>query len=238
MRSEDKTSISIRKNDNEILLFDSDSDEEIGSVEIPSADPENQWRIRLLDYAWDSGTGFYCLDRNFREETCMICNFHNGSAIYDQIDMVSFVYSKRTQKAAFINEENKSLYIYDDETKKIQKLMTYQAVAFEVRPDFLFMEDELIYVVQSLVGPKHIYIERIDTKLGKVIKRYEVQELKDKDISSISASRQKEIWAAADERGDVYLIDPDEEEIIHILRTGEENIVDVIFINVVGKIGS
>jgi WD40 repeat protein len=84
-------------------------------------------------------------------------------------------------------------------------------------------------MVQSLGESENTYFERIDTNLGKVIRRYDIDGLQAKEISSISVSGKEELWAASDISGNVFIIDPEEEVVIHIFRGAEEEITDMIF---------
>jgi len=92
----------------------------------------------------------------------------------------------------------------------------------------------LIYVVQSISGSEKTYFERIDTNQGKVIRRYDIDGLQTKGISSISVSEKEELWAASDISGNVFIIDPEEESVIHVFRGVEEEIIDMVF-NLDGK---
>jgi len=216
---------------NVIELIDSSSgkNEIIGEIDLSIDETNESWQFRLLDYSWETGLGVYCLDRNYREEACTIIDFHNNEVLLEQINLAGLKYSIENRTAAFINKENKSLYLFNNEINTFKKMKTYQAISLTIRPAFLPVENELVYIVQSLVEPKYKYIERIDTNLGKVLKRYDIESLKTKEITSISVSRQEEIWSAADKFGNIYVINPEEETVIHKISAAEEGIVDIIF---------
>jgi len=197
-------------------------------IKYPTSDPGDSWQLRLLDYVQKTGTGFYCLDRNLREETCLILDFTNNEILYEQIDLEGLNYSRQNGIAVFINKEEKALYIYNDEIGTLKKMRTYRAVSLPIKPAFVPGGSELIYFIQSLDGSRNSYIERIDVSLAKVVKRYDIDGL-GKDISSISANGKEGLWAVSDISGNVYLIDPEEESVVYVFRAAEEEIIDLVF---------
>jgi len=223
--------VTLDKKEGGFAIIDSTSrkDTLIAEIRNPTSDPGDSWQIRLLDYVWETGTGFFCLDRNLRVETCVIMDFPNNEILYEKVDLEGLQYSRKNDTAAFINKEEKSLYLFVDDTDTLKKMRTYRAIYLPIKPAFLSGGIELIYMVQSLGESENIYFERIDTSLGKVIRRYDIDGLKTKEISSISASGKEELWAASDISGNVYLIDPDKESVIHIFRGAEEEIIDMVF---------
>jgi len=223
--------VTLDKKEGGFAIIDSTSrkDTLIAEIKNPTGDPGDSWQIRLLDYVWETGTGFFCLDRNLKVETCVIMDFPNNEILYEKIDLEGLQYSRKNNTAAFINNKEKLLYLFVDDTDTLKKMRTYRAIYLPIKPAFLSGGIELIYMVQSLGESENIYFERIDTSLGKVIRRYDIDGLKTKEISSISASGKEELWAASDISGNVYLIDPDEESVIHIFRGAEEEIIDMVF---------
>jgi len=197
-------------------------------IKYPTSDPGDSWQLRLLDYVQKTGTGFYCLDRNLREETCLILDFTNNEILYEQIDLEGLNYSRQNGIAVFINKEEKALYIYNDEIGTLKKMRTYRAISLPIKPAFVPGGSELIYFIQSLDGSRNSYIERIDVSLAKVVKRYDIDGL-GKDISSISANGKEGLWAVSDISGNVYLIDPEEESVVYVFRAAEEEIIDLVF---------
>ncbi len=223
--------VTVDKKESGVAIIDTTSGRSalIAEIKNPTGEPADSWQFRLLDYVWESGTGFFCLDRNLREETCVIMDFHNNEILHEQIDLEGLNYSRKNGIAAFINKGEKSLYLFNDDTDTLKKMRTYRAVSLPIKPAFLPGWSELIYMVQSLSESKNTYIERIDVSLGKVIKRYDIDGLQTKKISSISASGKEELWAASDILGNIYLIDPEEETVIHTFRAADEEIIDLVF---------
>jgi WD40 repeat protein len=227
----DNITVTVNKKESgvEVINTSLGKDTLLTEIKYPISEPGNSWQFRLLDYVQETGTGFFCLDRNLREETCLIMDFTNNEILQEQIDLEGLIFSQKNGTAAFINKEEKALYLFNDETGTLKKMRTYRAVSLPIKPAFLFGGSELIYFVQSLDGAKNSYIERIDTSLGKVIKRYDIDGLRTKKISSISANQKEELWAVSDTSGYVYLIDPEEESVVYIFRAADEEIIDLVF---------
>jgi len=233
---QDSITITVDKKENGFTIIDTSSGKNVLLAEIknPAGDPGDSWQFKLLDYVQKTGTGFFCLDRNLQVETCVIMDFLNNEIYHEQIDLEGLQYSQKNGTAAFINKEEKSLYLFNDDTDTLKKMRTYRAVSLPIKPAFLFGGSELIYVVQSISGSEKTYFERIDTSQGKVIRRYDIDGLQTKGISSISVSEKEELWAASDISGNVFIIDPEEESVIHVFRGVEEEIIDMVF-NLDGK---
>ncbi len=228
---QDNTTVTVNKKDIGVEVINSSlgKDTLLAEIKYPISEPGNSWQFRLLDYIQETGTGFFCLDRNLREDTCLIMDFTNHEILHEQIDLEGLIYSHQNSTAAFINKEEKALYIFNDETGTLKKMRTYRAVFLPIKPAFLFGGSELIYFVQSLDGAKNSYIERVDTSLGKVIKRYDIDGLRTKIISSISANQKEDLWAVSDTSGNVYLIDPEEGSAVYVFRAADEEIIDLVF---------
>ena len=234
---QDSITVTIDKIENRFTIIDITSGKSALLTEIqnPPGESGDSWRFKLLDYVRKTGTGFFCIDRNLRVEICVIKDFLNNEILHEQIDLEGLQYSRKNGTAAFINKEEKSLYLFNDDTDTLIKMRTYRAVSLPIKPAFLSGGSELIYVVQSISESENIYFERIDTSLGKVIRRYDIDGLQTKGISSISVSGKEDLWAASDISGNVFIIDPEEESVIHVFRGVEEEIIDMVF-NLDGKI--
>jgi len=162
---QDSITVTLVKKEGGVAIIDTTSgnDKLIAEIKIPTNDPGDSWQFRLLDYVWETGTLLFCLDRNLRVETCVIMDFPNNEIFYEQIDLEGLLYSRKNSTVAFINKEEKSLYLINDDTDTIKKMRTYQAVSLPIKPAFLSGGSELVYMVQSLGESENTYFERIDT---------------------------------------------------------------------------
>ena len=228
---QDSITVTVDKKENGFTIIDTTSGKNalLAEIKNPIGEPGDSWQFKLLDYVANTGTGFFCLDRNSRVETCVIMDFLNNEILHEQMDLEGLQYSRKNATAAFINKEEKSLYLFNDDTDTLKKMRTYRAISLPIKPAFLSGGSELIYMVQSISESENIYFERIDTSVGKVIRRYDIDGLQTKGISSISASGKEELWAASDILGNVFIIDPEEEAVIHIFQGVEEEIIDMVF---------
>lgn len=228
---QDNFTVTVNKKENGVEVINSSlgKDTLLAEIKYPISGPGDSWQFRLLDYVQETGTSFFCLDRNLREETCLIMDFTNNEILHEQIDLEGLIYSRQNGTAAFINKEEKALFLFNDETGTLKKMKTYRAVSLPIKPAFLFGGDELVYFIKSLDGPGNSYIERVDTSLEKVIRRYDIDELRTKDISSISVNEKIGLWAVSDTSGNVYLIDPEEGSVVYIFRAAQEEIIDLVF---------
>jgi len=201
----------------------------ISDIRNPSSETDDFWQFRLLDYIGEMGLGFFCLDRNLREETCAIMDFSSNEILHEQIDLKGFVYSRKNEMGAFIDRNEKALFLFNPVTRTVKRMRTYQAIALPIRPAILPAEGEMIYIVQSIDNPKNLYLERINSDVGKVIKRVDVEEIRDRNILCLAANPESGLLAAADADGFVYLIDYEKEEVINTLNVSNEEIIDLIF---------
>ena len=227
----DGISAVIEKTYGGISVFDNTNGNNKLLVEIkdPPGEAGDLWQYRLLNYVGETGIGFLCVDRNLREESCFIMDFPNNEILHDRIDLEGIQYSQKSRTAAFIDKNIKSLFLFFDDNDSLKQMRTYQAVSLPIKPAYLSDGNELIYIVQSLDNQKYIYIERIDTIEGKVIKRYDIDEIKTIDISSITVNTKEEIWAASDRSGKVYIIDPMEQAAVHTFQAMDESVTDIVF---------
>ncbi|MCD6356499.1 MAG: hypothetical protein J7L66_04350 [Anaerolineaceae bacterium] len=201
------------------------------SVDIrnPESWPGDRWQLRFLDYIQETDTAFFCLDHNYREETCVVMDFSSNRILLQQIDLYGLRFSKEFSTAAFVDRGKKALFLFNVETKVLKEMRSYHAVAASVKPVFLHEGRELIYLVQSLKKDENIFIERIDVESEKVIKRYDTIGLEGVKISALAASNFEELWAVADVSGKVYFINPLSDEVIYILDASDDPIVDILF---------
>jgi len=201
----------------------------ISDIRNPPSETDDLWQFRLLAYIEEKELGVFCMDKNLREETCVIMDFGSNEVLYEQIDLKGFIYSIKNETGAYIDKDKKALFLFDTFTKKNQRMRVYQAVALPILPAILPADDEMIYMVQSLENPKNLYLERINSDEGKVIKRLNVEGIRDKEILSLAANPKSGLLAVADADGFLYLIDPDIENVIHTLKISDEEIIDLTF---------
>ncbi|MDO9545900.1 MAG: hypothetical protein Q7J07_04010 [Pelolinea sp.] len=228
---QDGFSIGIEKKSEGISIFETtDGDHKLlAEVRIPEGEVSDIWQFRLLNYSGLTGMGLFCVNRNSREDSCFIMDLLNNKILYDRIDLSEFQYSEDSRITAFIDQNKRSLFLFFVDNNSLKQMRTYQAISLPVKPAFLQNGEELIYIIQGLENQKNVYIERINAVEGKVIRRYDIDEIKTIEISSIAVSPNEEIWAVADKNGKVIFIDPIKQAVVFSFQAMEEGIVDMLF---------
>lgn len=200
----------------------------IVQVKYPAGSGLDEWQVRIKAYHAETGVGYFCLDRNFREETCVVMDFDKNQIINERIDLYGFNSSPELDKVVFIDREEKELLLFDEKTGKIKPMKSYQAVSCPVKPAVLSGGKELLYFVQSLDN-KQIFIEKIALEEGKVIKRYGFEGFEEIVPSAIAVNPANDVWVIGDTNGNIYFTDPGTETIVRELRTSSSVIVDLSF---------
>ena len=161
--------ITIEEIENGFVLIE--NNEKIAQMKYPPGLATDSWQVRNKAYHSEKGVGYFCLDRNQREETCVIMNFLENNILAERIDLFGFISSPENNLAAFINRSTKELVIFQEATGRMTRMQSYQAVAFSLKPALLPDSTHAIYIVES-VAEKDLFIEEISLLNGKVIKRY------------------------------------------------------------------
>jgi WD40 repeat protein len=228
---DNEVSIEIEEKGEGITIFSTSNNarELIADIRNPQGEEGDQWLFRLISYSPENGTGFFCVDRNLREDSCFIMDMNKNEILHDRINLTGIQYSAVNQTAVFIDQNEKALFLFSDEKNSLKRINTYQATALPIKPAYLSDGIELIYLVKSLENKKNAYIERIDSDQGKVIKRYAIEEIRNKEIKVITASPKEDIWAVADKNGRIFFIDPEEQAVVFSFQAMDEEIVDMIF---------
>ena len=204
------------------------NNERIAQVKYPPGGAGDSWQVRYKAYHSETGVGYFCLDRNQREETCVIMNFLDNTILAEKIDLFGFISSPDNYLAAFINRATKELVIFQEMTGRMTRMQSYQAVAFPVKPALLPDNSRAIYLVES-EAEKDLFIEEISLVNGKVIKRYTFDGLSAITPTSIAAHPFADLWAVGDENGKIHLLDEKTSEIIYTIDAAGSGVVDMIF---------
>ena len=202
--------------------------EAIAQVQYPPGSEMDDWQIRIKAYHPETGTGYFCLDRNLREETCVIMNFIENTIIAEQVDLLVLLQPNRKGMVGFVNRERKALILFNEFTGTTQEMRSNNAIAFPVKPALLDGSDELLYFVKGLENQK-IYIERISMPEAKVVRRYNFEGFEEVIPTAISSVSGNELWAVGSNDGEIYFLDPETGEIIFQISASAFGIVDLLF---------
>lgn len=206
----------------------SDGDDAIAQVKYPPGGESDIWQIRLQAYQEEAGIGYFCLDRNYREETCVIMNFNDKSIIKEKIDMCGFVYSGEEGLAAFIDRDKKEFNIFREDTGRLKIMQSYLAIAYPVKPALFADGERALYIVHN-TDTDNLFIEEISLVDAAVIRRYNFDGLSEIVPTAISTHPTGNIWVVGDNEGNLHFLDPKTRMIIHSVSVSRNAIVDTIF---------
>jgi WD40 repeat protein len=230
LKFENGFSVGLERKDEGISVIDTSDTihESIADIRYPQGGENEYWQFRLSMFSGETETGFFCVDRNFRKDSCFIIDLVKNEILYDLIDITGVQYSTANQTAIFINQDEKALYLFFDGNNSLKRMKSYQALALPIKPAYLSDGIEFIYFVQSLENKNNVYIEKIDSEKRKVIKRYDIEELKNKEIRAIAVSPMEDIWAVADQSGSIFFVDPERQVVFFSFQALKEEVVDMI----------
>ncbi len=199
----------------------------LAQVKYPSGSEPDSWQIRIKTFNQQTGTGYFCLDRNFREETCVIMNFPENKIVKERVDLFGFVPVPKNDLSVFIDRDKKELNIFFEDTKRLEQMGSYQAIAFPVRPVLHSDGARAFYIVINPDTGRH-YIEDISLIDAKVIKRYEFEIFNEISLSGMATTMENDILAVADQNGYIHFVDISSGEVINNLHISHAEIIDVI----------
>jgi hypothetical protein len=226
IRQPDGTILSIDKISGGFVLLE--HDQPIAQVKYPGGNDNDTWQIRLKGFNQHTGTGYFCLDRNLREETCVVMNFSDNRIILEQVDLFGFVHSIKNGLSVFIDRDNKELNIFYEESSRTTQMHSYQAIAYPLRPVLTAGDERAFYVVQN-VENKRLYIEEISLLDAKVVKRFDFNSPPDIQPTAIAVNAHADLIVLGDNGGLIYVLDLSSNDLIHTMTVSNSEIVDLIF---------
>jgi len=226
VRQSDGTILSIEQISGGFVLLD--GDQSIAQVKYPAGSGQDLWQIRLKAYNQHTGAGYFCLDRNLREETCVVMNFLDKRIILEQIDLFGFIQSTENDLSIFIDRDKKELNIFYEESNRSVQMRSYQAIAYSAKPALVAGGDRAFYIVQN-VENKNLYLEEISLQDAKVIKRYDFGFLSDINPTVIAVNGPADLLAVGDDTGSIYFLDLSTSELVHNMVVTNTDVVDLIF---------
>jgi hypothetical protein len=226
----------IRQSDGTVLFIEQitggfvllDREQPIAQVKYPSGDGSDTWQIRLKGFNKHSGAGYFCLDRNLREETCVVMNFSDNRIVLEQVDLFGFIHSIDQDLSLFINREKKELNIFYEKSNRLVQMSSYQAIAYPIQPALNAEEDRAYYIVQN-VENKRLYIEEIALQDAKVVKRFDFGFLSDITPTAIAVNAHTDMIVVGDNTGSIYFLDITSGDLIHSMTVSNFEIVELIF---------
>jgi len=200
----------------------------IAQVKYPAGIGQDDWQVRFRAYNQQSGVGYFCMDRNLREETCVIMDFSHNEILHEQIDLFGFIFSFDHELSAFINREKKELNIFYETTGRLKQMRSYQAIAYPLQPAISKNGENALYFVQD-VENKDLYLEEISLLDAIVIKRFSQDFFSEIIPTTISVNGNTDLLVIGDTNGTLYFFDLAASELKYSVPVSDSKIVAAIF---------
>ena len=220
----------VLSNENELERLHADDLVSPGSIRLDlTAAFGEGWSFRVLGISEEHQTVFYCLDENKRNQNCMIYDYGAGDVIAQVEDMYALRFSPEGNYAAYINREEKSLFILDLSISRVLKVDAYQSRAWPVNPDFGDNGSELVYMIQNLASQDVISLEWVDADGVDVLRRSNLDFKQILDVSVLSWNSEGELVALGSGSGMIYLLDQARGKLVHSWQAHTDAIIGLAF---------
>ena len=188
-----------------------------------------RWNVRFLGYSDQYQTAFYCLDKDHRSQACLIADGLTGEIIAQPEDIYALRFSPDGNIGAYIDREEKALFLFDLTTGKLSKMSAYQSRAWAVNPVFSADGTELVYMVQNLKNEEVLSLEWLDPAEQDVLRRtnLDVEELDEPSVLAVGADN--DLVALGDQAGWIYVLDKGKGKLLHSWQAGYDSLIGLAF---------
>ena len=194
----------------------------------PSELPQD-WTARLMGFGEEKSTIFYCLDKNRRSQVCNIYSATDDRAIAEPEDIYGLRLSPDGQTAAYINRDQKALYIVNLPKSKVAKVSAYQARAWFTNPVYSADGSELIYIVENLKDSSMLSLEWVDSRSAKVLRRLALENGAGEQPTVLALNEESSLLAVGDAGGRVALLDVESGKIITSWQAAPARLIGLAF---------
>ena len=194
----------------------------------PSELPQD-WTARLMGFGEEKSTIFYCLDKNRRSQVCSIYSATDDRAIAEPEDIYGLRLSPDGQTAAYINRDQKALYIVNLPKSKVAKVSAYQARAWFTNPVYSADGSELIYIVENLKDSSMLSLEWVDSRSAKVLRRLALENGAGEQPTVLALNEESSLLAVGDAGGRVALLDVESGKIITSWQAAPARLIGLAF---------
>ena len=194
----------------------------------PSELPQD-WTARLMGFGEEKSTIFYCLDKNRRSQVCNIYSATDDRAIVEPEDIYGLRLSPDGQTAAYINRDQKALYIVNLPKSKVVKVSAYQARAWFTNPVYSTDGSELIYIVENLKDSSMLSLEWVDSRSAKVLRRLALENSAGEQPTVLALNEESSLLAVGDAGGRVALLDVESGKIITSWQAAPARLIGLAF---------
>lgn len=213
--------------DSEKLIVRSGSGVE-AQASLPSKLPQG-WTARLMGFAEEKSTFFYCLDKNRRSQVCGIYSAMDDRVIAEPEDIYDLRLSPDGQTAAYINRDQKALFIVNLPKSKVAKVSAYQARACFVNPVYSSDGSELIYIVENLKDSSVLSLEWVDSRSAKVLCRLALESGAAEQPTVLALNEENTLLAVGDAGGRATLLDTESGKIITSWQAASSRLIGLTF---------
>jgi len=228
--SREKNSYQMQVIDDSLVLIPVDEKSVTEPVELYlPPDFDEKWSARLLGYTEQYQKAFYCLDKNARNETCLIYDPAEAETIAEVEDIFSLRFSPDGDTAAFINRELKALFLVNLKDSKLIRVKAYEARAWFANPVFNNAGTELAYLVQDLQDAERLSLEWVDAVSGKVLRRITLDDSGIYQPSVLASNSDDSLIAVGDADGKVYVLDQGKGKVLYSWQAYTDSIVGLVF---------
>jgi len=185
--------------------------------------------VRLLGFAPENETTFYCLDKDQRSQSCYIYAAESDKTVATPEDIYSLRFAPDGSSAAYIDRAQKALFIVNFSKSKAAKVSAYQSRAWFANPVFLAQGSELVYLIQNLEDETILSLEWVNAQDGKVLRRAALDMHEIGQPSVLAVNQSAELIAIGDQDGWIYLLDEEKGKLISSWRAHAHKLIGLTF---------
>ena len=200
----------------------------LSQVKYPPGDAQDAWQIRLKAYDQSTGMGYFCLDRNLREETCVVMNFQENQIILEQVDLFGLINIREFDLSSYIDLEKKELNIFYEASGRRVQVHSYNAITYPLKPAFNNENPNIFYLVEN-VENGDLYVEEIDLVEASVLKRYTFEILSEITPTAMAVNHNTDLLVISDDAGNIHFLDLLSSEFVRTFPISRSDVIDLIF---------
>jgi Tol biopolymer transport system component len=133
------------------------------------------------------------------------------------------------QTAAYINRDQKALFIVNLPKSKVAKVSAYQARACFVNPVYSSDGSELIYIVENLKDSSVLSLEWVDSRSAKVLCRLALESGAAEQPTVLALNEENTLLAVGDAGGRATLLDMESGKIITSWQAAFSRLIGLTF---------
>ena len=185
--------------------------------------------VRMLGYSEAYQRAFYCLDEATRQQTCQIYDLANQDILDERQDIDAVQFSADGKYAAFIDREEKGLFLADFEKGTVKKVEAYQSRAWPVSPSFGKEGSQLVYMVQNVSAQDVLSLEWVEAEGANVLRRFNLDISQIIEPTLLDWGGENELVALANDAGAVYIVGQERGKLVYSWQAEDEKIIGLAF---------